>query len=152
MAVQKQELVLIRQKKFKFFNDESDFDIVLVSPRHFEQLWNAYLEMFYRQVLIPEYDSISKSVFKKFISLKDPTKKHKDIKDWLKLVEPLVKDLQLFFGVERDINYRIYDSWESVENYHYFGINQFKSFAYNNKEKDEAISQIINSILTSKSI
>lgn len=139
-------------KKFKFFNSESDFDIVLVSPKHFDKLWNAYLEMFYKQVVIPEYDSVSKSVFKKFISLKEPTQKHKDIKDWLKLVEPLVKDLQLFFGVERDINYRIYSSWESVENYHYFGINQFKNFVINNKEKEEAISELLKSLLTAKNI
>ncbi|UEG49616.1 hypothetical protein LK994_13320 [Ferruginibacter lapsinanis] len=133
--------------KFRYFQQDSDFDIVLVSPRHFEKFWNAYVDMFYNQVIIPEYDSVSKSIFKKFISLKDPTQKHKDIKEWVKTVNPFVKDLQQFFGIAHDINYRIYDSWESVEKYHYFGISQFKNFVANNKKKEMQIAAIISSLI-----
>lgn len=133
-------------KKFKTFNENSDFDIILVSPKHLNRLWNAYLEMFYKNVVIPEYSDVSKALFKQFLTLKDPTQKHKDIKDWIKTVDPLVKDLQLFFGVERTMNYRIYNSWEAVEKYHYYGINQLKNFVINNSEKEDKISGIITSL------
>jgi hypothetical protein len=79
--------------------------------------------------------------------LKNPTEKHKDIKEWVKTVNPFVKDLQQFFGIAQDINYRIYDSWESVEKYHYFGITQLKNFVTNNKEKEMQIGAIITSLI-----
>nr|WP_322625190.1 hypothetical protein [uncultured Flavobacterium sp.] len=130
-------------KKFKIFDEKSDFDIVIVSPKHLNMLWNAYLDMFYKEVSISEYSEVSKSIFKKFISLKDPTRKHQDIKEWIKKVEPIIKDLQLFFGIERPINYRVYESWEAVEKYHYSGIKQLKNFVNNNKEKEDKIANLI---------
>jgi hypothetical protein len=39
-----------------------------------------------------------------------------------------------------------------VENYHYFGINQFKNYVINNKEKEDAISELVNSLLTAEII
>lgn len=137
-------------KKYKKFDESSDFDIIIVSPKHFHQLWSAYVDMFYRGVNMPEYDEVSKFIFKKFISLKNPTKKHVDIVNWIKTVEPLVKDLQLFFGVEQDINYRIYDSWESVENYHYFGIQILKNKALKNNKREQKILEILSSIIKFK--
>ena len=116
------------KKKLKLFNEVSDLDIILVSERHYKMFWGAYLDMHYKQIPFPEYQSVNASLFKGFISLKNPTEKHKDIKEWLKTVNPFIKDLQLFFGIDRDVNYRIYNSWESVEKYHFFGIKPTKKF------------------------
>jgi hypothetical protein len=106
--------------------------------------------MFYRGIPMSEYGEVSKFIFKKFISLKNPTQKHPEIINWLKTVEPLVKDLQLFFGVEQQINYRIYDSWESVENYHYFGIQILKNTVLKNHQREQKITQILSSIINFK--
>jgi len=62
----------------------------LVSEHHYNLFGEAYLEMFYSQIILPEYKAISASLFKGFISLKDPTEKHKVIKEWLKTVNPLM--------------------------------------------------------------
>lgn len=137
-------------KKYKLFDENSDFDIIIVSPKHFNKLWTAYIEMFYRGIPMSEYGEVSKFIFKKFISLKNPTQKHPEIINWLKTVEPLVKDLQLFFGVEQQINYRIYDSWESVENYHYFGIQILKNTVLKNHQREQKITQILSSIINFK--
>ncbi|MNR23090.1 hypothetical protein D3C85_1400880 [compost metagenome] len=137
-------------KNYRLFNEKSDFDIIIVSPKHFNILWNAYVDMFYRGIPMPEYNEVAKFIFKKFISLKDPTQKHPDIVNWLKTVEPLVKDLQLFFGVEQQINYRIYDSWESVENYHYFGINALKNKVQKHHKREQQISNILSSLIKFK--
>jgi hypothetical protein len=137
-------------KQLRAFNEKSDLDIILVSQHHYQKFWKAYLEMFYRGKPFPEYKQVYTSIFKRFISLKNPTEKHKDIIDWVKTVNPFMKDLQLFFGIERDINYRIYDSWEAVEDYHFFGIQQLKNFVFNNAEKEELISHIIHSLIKNK--
>ena len=121
-------------KHFKPFTSDSDVDIVLVSKKHFNKFWNAYSEMFYKQIPFEESEEVYKSIFRKFISLKNPTEKHSDIKEWVKTVNPFVKDLQQIFGISQDINYRIYDSWDSVEKYHHFGISQLKNYVLNNKE------------------
>lgn len=134
------------QKKLKLFNDNSDLDIVLVSEKHYMNFWQAYVEMYYRQVSLSEYIPVCKSLFKGFISLKDPTEKHPIIKDWIKTVNPFIKDLQLFFKIDRSINYRIYKSWEAVERYHYYGIKQLKKYIVNNREKETLILEIVNSI------
>jgi hypothetical protein len=134
------------KKKFKFFDDSSDLDIILVSEKYYKSFWQAYLDMYYRQIPFPEYQTVYKSLFKGFISLKEPTEKHTAIKDWVKLVNPFLKDLQLFFGIDRQVNYRIYNSWEEVERYHFFGIKQLKSLVQNNKEKERLICEIISNI------
>lgn len=134
------------KKKFKMFNLESDIDIILVSRVHYLKFWKAYLNMFYNQKVIPEYEFVTKCIFKGFISLKNPTAKHRDIKEWTILVNDFVKDLQLIFGIERDINYRIYESWEDVEAYHFFGINQLRNSVSNNKEKEQALISIIKNL------
>jgi len=134
------------KKKLRLFNEESDLDIILVSESHYKLFWGAYLDMYYKQIPFPEYQSVYTSLFKGFISLKNPTEKHKNIKEWIKTVNPFIKDLQLFFGIDRDINYRIYNSWESVEKYHYFGIKQLKNYIQNNQEKEILISNIISSL------
>lgn len=128
----------------------SDLDIILVSEQHFNLFGNAYLNMFYSQTPFPEYQAVSAALFKGFISLKDPTEKHKVIKEWLKTVNPFIKDLQLFFGIDRDINYRIYKSWDAVKQYHFFGIKQLKNYVQNIQPKEALILRIIEIIKESK--
>lgn len=138
------------KKKLKPFNTESDLDIVLVSQKHYSKFWNAYLEMFYRGVTIPEYDFVNKSIFKGFISIKNPTEKHPDIKEWVKISNSFIKDFQMFFGIERDINYRIYSSWEAVQSYHFFGIKQLKNYIENNNEKEQLVLQLLKGLIINK--
>ena len=139
-------------KHLRAFSEKSDLDIILVSQRHYNKFWKAYLEMFYKGKTFAEYKQVSTSIFKGFISLKEPTEKHKDIIDWVKTVNPFMKDLQLFFGIERDINYRIYESWEAVEAYHFFGIQQLKNYIANNNEKDELISRVIQLLINKQNV
>jgi hypothetical protein len=138
------------KKNFKLFHAGSDVDIILVSDVYFEKFWNAYREMYYKQIPFPEYLEVSKSVFKKFISLKDPTQKHKEIVEWVKKVDPFLKDLQTIFNIKNDINYRIYDSWDSVEDYHRFGLQALTNRVKNTYPQEKAISQILQTILQNK--
>ncbi|MBU2920509.1 hypothetical protein KO504_04085 [Winogradskyella psychrotolerans] len=114
------------EKNFSDFNeDESDIDLVIVSRKYYYQFWNAYLDLFEDKVNIG-YKYITSTIFRRFISIKEPKPIHPFFKEWISRIEKFNKDYQLLFGIKHDINYRIYDSWESVERYHIKGIQEIK--------------------------
>lgn len=110
---------------FKLFDDESDLDLVLVSPKLFYQFWDAYLDLF-REKKSFGYKFVASNIFRRFVSIKKPDPNHPTFKSWIERVEKFNKDYQVLFNIECDINYRIYDSWESVEKYHFKGIEELK--------------------------
>lgn len=112
-------------KEFKTFDDDSDLDLVLVSPTLFYKFWDAYLDL-YREKKSFGYKFVTSNIFRRFISIKRPDPNHLTFKNWIEKVEKFNKDYQVLFNIECDINYRIYDSWESVEKYHFKGIDELK--------------------------
>lgn len=126
---------LAPKKDFKQFDDNadlpakerSDIDLVLVSPILFHKFWNAYLDLYNERKLYGYYlNFITLDVFRRFVSIKKPDPNHPTFKEWIEKVQSCNKDYQVFFDITSDINYRIYDSWESVENYHFKGIKEMK--------------------------
>jgi hypothetical protein len=113
------------EKDFKMFDTESDFDLVLVSPNLFYQFWDAYLDLF-REKKNFGYKFVTSNIFRRFISIKRPDPNHSTFKNWIERVENFNKDYQVLFNIDCEINYRIYDSWESVEKYHFKGIDELK--------------------------
>lgn len=131
------------------FRPDSDIDLVIVSDRYYREIWKAYLEMFYKNNVPEDYKEISNSIFKGFISVKTSPKNHNDIILWEKKVGEMMKDLQMVYGIRQDINYRIYDSWDSVVAYHCYGLNilikNFKKEAHDLKiEKKRKVRFILN--------
>lgn len=117
---------LAPDKNFSDFNDnESDIDLVIVSRSYFNKFWDAYLDLFEDKVNFG-YKYVSSSVFRKFISVKEPEPIHPFFKEWISKIEKFNKDYQILFDIKHQINYRIYDSWESVERYHKKGIQEIK--------------------------
>jgi hypothetical protein len=123
------------KKNFKEFNDDpllpykerSDIDLVLVSPNLFNNFWNAFRDLFNQNKLYGyNYESTTKDIFRRFVSLKKPDANHPTFKEWIERKESFNKDYQVLFDITCDINYRIYDSWESVESYHFKGINELR--------------------------
>ncbi|PSV98273.1 hypothetical protein [Photobacterium iliopiscarium] len=112
-------------KNYSQFHDRSDIDLVVVSQPIFTQAWQAFLEL-HQRTYLPTYGPIAKNIFKGFVSLKEIDTRNAFFDDWSRKVEPLKKDLQTIFNIPHDINYRIYDSWESVENYHTSGLKELK--------------------------
>ncbi len=112
-------------KDYRDFNDESDIDLVLVSDGIYKSSWMAFIELHSKNYL-PSYAPVAKNIFKGFVSLKELDIRADFFDNWSRKVEPLKKDIQTVFGISNDINYRIYDSWESVERYHMAGLNSLK--------------------------
>ncbi|CAD5578883.1 hypothetical protein IOR21_000867 [Escherichia coli] len=113
-------------KAFREFNEDSDIDIVVVSPELFRKSWDAYLDVAKRQ-RIPYYYKITSNIFRKFVSLKNIDYNNEFFRDWKNKIEPCQKDLQVIYEVPNEINYRIYESWEDVERYHVQGLEKLKN-------------------------
>jgi len=114
-------------KNFKEFHENSDFDIVLVSNDLFMYFWSAFYHISQNQ-RIKNYTSLTSSVFRKFISVKDddPHYESEALKSWQRKLTEFKTQLQLEYKIYSDVNYRIYANWESVESYHLNGIKKLK--------------------------
>lgn len=114
-------------KEFKEFNENSDFDIVLVSNELYTYFWSAFYEISQNQK-IKNYSNMTSNIFRKFISVKDddPHFENEDLKNWQRKLSEFKTQLQLEYKIYCDVNYRIYANWESVESYHLNGIKKLK--------------------------
>lgn len=116
---------LAPHKKFSPFHAESDMDLVLVSNSYYNKFWDAYFDLYNQRANI-DYKFIANSIFRRFISIKNPEPIHPIITDWITKVEKFNKDYQTLFDIKQEINYRIYNSWESVERYHLKGLTELQ--------------------------
>jgi hypothetical protein len=114
------------KKMFKPFSEESDLDIVLVDNRKFHFYWNEYLNQYKKGSWIFNYQEVSSSVFRKFISFNGFHKGSDIYNNWIKRTDSLNKDLQTQFDIEHKVNYRIFESWDAVETYYLSNFNKIK--------------------------
>lgn len=112
-------------KDYSTFHEGSDIDLVIVSEPTFKSSWHAFREL-KNKGYISTYAPIAKDIFRGFVSLKEVDTRVEFFDSWSRMVEPLKRDLQTIFGIPHEINYRIYDSWESVEDYHKTGLQELK--------------------------
>lgn len=114
-------------KKFKEFNDDSDFDLIIVSNKMYSDIWNTYREIA-SESFLKGYPSKCSNIFNGFISLKDTDSTYGKsvLEDWQRKVNTFKAELQLRFNIHHEVNYRIYSSWETVQDYHIKGITKLK--------------------------
>jgi len=114
-------------KNFKEFNDDSDFDLIIVSNDMYRKIWSAYREIS-QQTYLTGYNLKCANIFNGFVSIRDSdsTYGNEILQDWQRKVRTFKTDLQLKFGIQHEINYRIYSDWESVQDYHVRGIAKLK--------------------------
>lgn len=115
-------------KNFKEFDpDSSDLDIVIVSDEYFNKFWNTYKEISINNP-INKYQSLTSSIFRKFISIKEQDKHYNNdiLIDWQKKITSFKTNLQLIYNIYTPVNYRIYSNWEAVKSYHIKGIADLK--------------------------
>lgn len=111
---------------FSAFHAESDLDLVVVSPKLFNELWENYLS-FVNSFSGCTYAPIAKNIFKHFVAINVEKITGEELRffaDWVTRVGVLKRKLQLDFKMPVEINYRVYDTWEYVERYHVAGLNE----------------------------
>lgn len=115
-------------KNFSAFHTESDLDLVVVSVEHFDSLWRQYYE-YVRSSTGASYAAVAKNIFKHFLSIKAESVSSTELEyleDWITLVGQLKKQLELQFKLSVPINYRVYEDWVYVDNYHLDGLETLR--------------------------
>lgn len=112
-------------KKFKAFDEDSDIDIAIISIKMFNELW-AKIRLASTEEHI-SYKSITSSVFRGFINEKHFSNIAFARQYWNNQILDLNRCIQEDVGIRHQINYRIYRSWEDLEDYHINGINTLKN-------------------------
>lgn len=112
-------------KKFKAFDEDSDIDIAIISLKMFNELW-AKIRLASTEEHI-FYNSITSSIFRGFINEKHFSNIAFARQYWNNQILDLNRCIQEDVGIQHQINYRIYRSWEDLEDYHINGINALKN-------------------------
>jgi hypothetical protein len=115
-------------KNFRSFdNEHSDIDIVLISDRYFLQFWGELLQFYYSAgTYVSSYEI--DSVFRKFISLKrDNSYPSEAMRSWNQKMDAMKSDFFTDFQIANKLTYRIYQSWEAVEQYHVSSIAKLRT-------------------------
>lgn len=112
-------------KKFKAFDEDSDIDIAIISIKMFNELW-AKIRLASTEEHI-SYNSITSSIFRGFINEKHFSNIAFARQYWNNQILDLNRCIQEDVGIRHQINYRIYRSWEDLEDYHINGINTLKN-------------------------
>lgn len=107
------------------FTETSDLDLVIVSENLFRDLWESYLRYVNSSTGSP-YSTVAKNVFRHFISIKAEEVQGSQLdyfSHWISRVDKLRQAFQLKYKLPSEINYRVYDDWKYVEQYHVSGLN-----------------------------
>ena len=107
------------------FGAESDLDLVIVSESLFRELWENYLGFVNSSTGQP-YGPVAKNVFRHFISIKAEDVQGDQLdyfSQWIGRVDKLRQTFQLHFKLPAEVNYRVYDAWKYVEQYHVAGLD-----------------------------
>lgn len=112
-------------RNYSPFSEKSDIDLVIVSDNLFRDLWERKLN-YVNSATGQQYSAVAKNIFRHFISIKADEVKGDQLQyftDWISSVDKLRMALQLKYKLPAEINYRVYDSWKYVEQYHIAGLN-----------------------------
>lgn len=113
-------------KEYKRFDEESDIDIIIISQSLFYKFWKSYLVDSYSIVRVKNYSYVCSCIFRKFITFEGFKNSNVDYSEWEKQTRGFEKDLQLQFGIEHNIHYRIYESWDAAQMYYISGMQKSK--------------------------
>lgn len=97
----------------------SDIDIAIISAKMFEELWDKIRRTreMYRFCNKIYYQNTAQSIYKGFIN-ESVMHKFSGLEQWWQeTMSPVTQKLQDKMSIEHPISYRIYRSWEDIEEY-----------------------------------
>lgn len=109
--------------------DKSDIDIAIVSIKMFDYLWDKirHSKDIYSPINKACYLDTARSIYRGFIK-ENVLNKLKNVKRlWQEKVNPITTALQYEMSIEHPISYRIYRSWDDIEEYQVHSIYLSKS-------------------------
>ena len=127
------------KKVLRPFHDEvpgvppSDIDIAIISQKLFEHYWERARHV-KRIQYQPYYSNLTKSIFRGYINDKDLVEIRDVSREWDALVSPINVALQDKLGFVHPITYRLYRSWDDLEDYQLGGISRAKRALEENED------------------
>lgn len=121
-------------KLFSPFHDEcpdkpsSDIDIAIISEQLYKKFWDELRQakrIRYKQTY---YNHLTESIFRGYINEKDLMEVDGMCHEWESLIRPINVELQDTLGFIHPITYRVYRSWEDLEEYQLIGISKAKKY------------------------
>jgi len=119
---------LTPDRNFDTITPESDIDLIVVSKELFDSLWASHLS--YKNSIEQSrqysYANVAKNVFRHFVSVSEDeldSSMLNHFKDWISRVGKLKRLLEQQFKISTTLEYRVYESWAYVEQYHVTGLN-----------------------------
>lgn len=109
------------EKKKRFLNDfyeDSDIDLVVVSPHLFEFFMREFTRASYRIGHVTKKKELGRKLLKGFFDFYHFTDLNQIYIDWTKKTGSFQRDLQKKFDIQYEINYRVFNDWLSVELYY----------------------------------
>ena len=127
------------KKVLRPFHDEipgkpsSDIDIAIVSQKLFERYWEKarHVKRIQYQTY---YTNLTKSIFRGYINDKDLVEIGGVTREWDALINPINVTLQDKLGFVHPITYRLYRSWDDLEDYQLGGISKAKRALEENED------------------
>lgn len=119
------------RKPFKPFHEEeqgtpsSDIDVAIISDYLFNAFWQK-LRACYKTQYIAKYTQVTSTIFQGYINENDIIAIRGIGQEWINMFSPITKALQDELGIIHPITYRIYRSWEDLEQYQISGLNKLK--------------------------
>lgn len=110
------------------FHDEypgkpsSDIDIAVISDFLYKKFWDKLRQVKKIRYQQPYYTHLTESIFRGYINEKDLLQVNGLREEWEELVRPINVTLQDTLGFVHPITYRLYRSWEDLEDYQIIGI------------------------------
>jgi hypothetical protein len=113
-------------KTFKAFHVKSDLDLVIISEQLFRAVWSELLAAYhsgYRWVM----ERHSDEVFRRFtVLIKNGSYKTNLLKNRVKILDGISRQVFLSTGSTREIKYRIYENEDAAIAYHASGLAKIK--------------------------
>lgn len=117
-------------KLFTPFHDErpnkpsSDIDIAIISDRMYQKYWDELRHIKKLRYMQTYYNRLTESIFRGYINEKDLLKVQGISAEWEELTRPINVMLQDELGFVHPITYRVYRSWDDLEEYQIIGISK----------------------------
>lgn len=124
-----------KDRFLKDFYEDSDIDLVVVSPYLFEFFMREFTKANYRIGHLTKKEELGKKLLKGFFDFYHFTNLNQIYLDWIKKTGSFQRDLQKKFDIQYDINYRIFNDWLSVELYYTNSLKNAKELIKRQEEK-----------------
>lgn len=111
-----------KKEILKNFHKKSDIDVVIACNQTFEKIWKSLRLSYYRDQNHVR-DSHSWELFSKFLVVNDKIEYRCDsMKTTVEIIDNMKKEVSRVCRIKNTLKYRIYGSWDDVEDYHEFGV------------------------------